>query len=75
MGKELDGHEFALVLTSPRQRAIRTCELAGYGEQAQLDPNLAEWDYGAYEGLTSDQIRIRRPGWAIFRDGSWAFSR
>src|ERR1035437_6416898 len=66
---ELAGHEFSLVLTSPLQRATRTCERAGYGDQAQVDPNLSEWDYGLYEGRTSDQIRVERPGWLIFRDG------
>jgi probable phosphoglycerate mutase len=66
---ELNGQQFSLVLTSPLRRALRTCELAGYGDQAQVDPNLAEWDYGRYEGLTTDQIRKQRPGWFIFRDG------
>lgn len=69
IGKELAGHEFALVLTSPLTRAVRTCELAGYGAEAQVDPNLAEWDYGSYEGRTTEQIRAERPGWQIFRDG------
>ncbi len=69
VGKELGGHEFALVLTSPLRRAMRTCELAGYGARAQIDPNLAEWDYGNYEGLTSQQIRENRPGWEVFKDG------
>ena len=69
VGHELNGQQFALVLTSPLQRALRTCEIAGYGDEAQIDPNLAEWDYGQYEGRTSDQIREQRPGWFIFRDG------
>jgi probable phosphoglycerate mutase len=69
VGLELDGQQFELVLSSPLKRAFRTCELAGYGSQAQIDPNLAEWDYGKYEGLTTDQIRAKRPGWFIFRDG------
>jgi len=69
VGHELNGQHFALVLTSPLQRALRTCEIAGYGDEAQIDPNLAEWDYGQYEGRTSDQIREQRPGWFIFRDG------
>jgi broad specificity phosphatase PhoE len=69
IGQELKGHQFALVLTSPLKRAIRTCELAGYGDQAQVDPNLSEWDYGAYEGKTTDQIRAMRPDWFLFRDG------
>jgi broad specificity phosphatase PhoE len=60
---------FSLVLTSPRQRARRTCELAGLGEGARADPDLAEWDYGDYEGLTSAEILKARPGWVLFRDG------
>lgn len=69
IGRELGGHEFALVLSSPLKRALRTCELAGYGAQAQVDPNLEEWNYGDYEGRTSEQIRATRPGWQVFRDG------
>jgi broad specificity phosphatase PhoE len=60
---------FALVLVSPRQRAQETCELACLGARAVIDPDLAEWDYGEYEGLTSRQIRERAPGWLLFRDG------
>lgn len=60
---------FTRVLTSPLQRARRTCELAGFGRQAQVDPDLHEWDYGDYEGLTTAQIRARRPGWNIFDHG------
>jgi len=60
---------FSLVLCSPLQRARRTCELAGLGGQARLDPDLAEWNYGAYEGLTSAEIRERQPGWLVFQDG------
>jgi probable phosphoglycerate mutase len=50
-------------------RARRTCELAGFGGQAQLEPDLLEWDYGAYEGKTTAQIRAELPGWYLFRDG------
>jgi broad specificity phosphatase PhoE len=60
---------FALVLTSPLKRARETCELAGLGPYAQLDPDLKEWSYGDYEGLTPAEIRARRPDWLIFRDG------
>jgi broad specificity phosphatase PhoE len=60
---------FSSVLTSPRQRARRTCELAGLGAGAVPDPDLAEWDYGDYEGLTSAEILAARPGWELFRDG------
>jgi broad specificity phosphatase PhoE len=67
--EKFTGHKFALVLTSPLQRARRTCELAGFGATAQLEPNLLEWDYGDYEGLTTDDIHRVRPGWSLFRDG------
>ena len=60
---------FTGVLTSPRQRAQTTCELAGLGMMAELEPDLSEWDYGDYEGLRSDEIREQRPGWTVFRDG------
>ena len=61
--------KFALVLSSPLQRAWKTCELAGLGENAVIDDQLVEWNYGAYEGLTPKQIHEKRPGWLIFRDG------
>jgi len=60
---------FALVLTSPLSRARETCELAGVGSQAAVEPDLVEWNYGEYEGLTPKQIHARRPGWMLFRDG------
>jgi len=66
----LSRYEFALVLTSPLRRARDTCELAGLAEQAQLEPDLREFDYGDYEGRTTDQIREERPAWSIWRDGA-----
>src|SRR5207245_3605373 len=60
---------FAGVLTSPLERAIRTCELAGFGAAAELEPDLLEWNYGAYEGRTSAGIRAECPDWQLFRDG------
>jgi probable phosphoglycerate mutase len=60
---------FDRVLVSPRQRARRTCELAGLGAGARVEPDLAEWDYGAYEGKTTAEILAGRPGWSIFQDG------
>jgi probable phosphoglycerate mutase len=69
IGPVLKREVFALVLTSPLQRARETCELAGLGARAVLDPDLAEWNYGLYEGLTPKQINEQAPGWLIFRDG------
>jgi len=60
---------FTRVLTSPRQRARRTCALAGQGAQAEIEPDLQEWDYGDYEGKRSQDIRHQRPGWDAFQDG------
>ena len=66
----LAGRSFALVLTSPMQRARETCRLAGLGDGAQVEGDLREFDYGEYEGRTSDDIRRERPGWSVWRDGS-----
>jgi broad specificity phosphatase PhoE len=57
------------VFTSPLQRAVRTCELAGFGPVAEVEPDLVEWNYGRYEGRTSAEIRAERPDWLVFRDG------
>ena len=69
VGERLRGHTFAAVFTSPLQRAVRTCDLAGFGATASSDPDLMEWNYGAYEGRTRAEIRAARPGWSLFRDG------
>jgi probable phosphoglycerate mutase len=69
LGERLRGLTFVKVLTSPLQRARRTCELAGFGPVAEIDADLLEWDYGEYEGLTSAQIHAKRPDWNLFRDG------
>jgi len=60
---------FARVFVSPMRRARETCELAGLGNAAVIDPDLAEWNYGEYEGLTPEQIHEKAPHWLIFRDG------
>jgi broad specificity phosphatase PhoE len=69
LGKRLRGLKFARVFTSPLQRARKTCELSGFGQVAEVDPDLLEWNYGEYEGLRSAEIHARNPGWRIFRDG------
>ena len=60
---------FTRVLSSPLSRALDTCRLAGYGDRAELSDALLEWDYGEYEGETTDRIRESRPGWNLWRDG------
>jgi probable phosphoglycerate mutase len=69
LGERLAGLVFAKVLTSPLQRAVRTCELAGFAAAAEVDRDLIEWNYGNYEGLRTPEIRAKRPGWQLFRDG------
>ncbi len=69
MRPALAGHAFGLVLCSPMQRARETCELAGLGDAAVIEPDLVEWNYGDYEGLTPKEIHETAPGWLIFRDG------
>ncbi|MFI5040927.1 MAG: histidine phosphatase family protein [Acidimicrobiales bacterium] len=69
VGTRLAEVPWALVLSSPLARARETCRLAGLGVVAQTDPDLAEWDYGAYEGLTTAEIRSQRPSWWLWSDG------
>ena len=69
LGERLQGLKFSAVFTSPLQRAVRTCELAGFGAVAKVDPSLVEWDYGKYEGMRSADIHRERPDWQLFRDG------
>lgn len=69
LAERLQGLTFAKVFVSPLQRARRTCELAGFGPGAEIDPDLVEWDYGDYEGFRTTDIRMRHPKWQLFRDG------
>jgi len=69
LGERLQGLRVAAVLTSPLSRAVRTCELAGFGSRAEVEPDLLEWNYGTYEGRTSADIHAERPDWQLFRDG------
>jgi probable phosphoglycerate mutase len=69
LGERLEGLAFAGVMTSPLRRAVRTGELAGFGPVAEVESDLLEWNYGAYEGRTSADIRAERPDWQLFRDG------
>ena len=69
VGSALRSRDFALVLTSPLGRALETCRLAGFADRAQPRDELREWDYGAYEGRTTTEIREERPGWTLWHDG------
>ena len=69
LGERLGGLTFAEALVSPLQRAVRTCELAGFGEAGVIDRDLLEWDYGDYEGRRTSETHKERPGWQLFRDG------
>jgi len=69
LGDRLRGMTFAKVFTSPLRRARQTCELAGFGPVAEIDPDLVEWDYGKYEGRRGAEIRAERPDWNFFLDG------
>jgi probable phosphoglycerate mutase len=69
LGERLQGLTFVKVFTSPLQRVSRTCELAGFKAAALVDPDLLEWNYGDYEGKTTEEILKDRPGWQMYRDG------
>jgi len=66
LARLLAGRSFVTVLTSPLQRALETCRIAGFDPSAEVCDDLREWDYGAYEGLTTAEIRTRCPGWTIW---------
>jgi broad specificity phosphatase PhoE len=70
LGPRLAGMSFAKVFTSPLQRARRTCELAGFGAQAETLPELVEWNYGDYEGIKTHDIHKDRPDWDLFKHGA-----
>ena len=69
IGRSLAGLHFTLVLVSPLERARETCRLAGLESAAVIDPNLREWDYGDFEGLTTPQIQAENPSWSLWTDG------
>jgi probable phosphoglycerate mutase len=69
LSSELAQWSFSVVLSSPLRRARETCELAGFGDRAELEDDLREWDYGEYEGLTTPEIRAKNPGWNLWHDG------
>ncbi len=69
LAERLRGLKFAAVFTSPLQRARKTCELAGFGAQAEVLPDAIEWNYGKYEGVKTVDIHRERPDWDLFRDG------
>jgi broad specificity phosphatase PhoE len=69
LASRLNGLNFARVLTSPLQRAARTCALAGFASAAEIDRGLLEWNYGQYEGRRTAEIHVERPDWELFRDG------
>ncbi len=69
LGHRLSGLAFAMVFTSPLQRAVRTSELAGFAAVAEIDRDLLEWNYGDYEGRRTAEIHVEHPDWQLFRDG------
>jgi broad specificity phosphatase PhoE len=70
VGRLLSGLEFGLVMASPMQRALRTCELAGLRDAAEITDDLVEWNYGDYEGRTTVEIRREVPDWTIWTHGA-----
>ena len=66
LGQALRGRTFSRVLSSPLERALETCRLAGFGDRAELDDDLREWDYGVYEGRTRLEIAAEIPGWSVW---------
>ncbi len=70
LGRQLRGREFATVVSSPLQRALETCRLAGLGERCETRTELVEWDYGDYEGTTTPKIRETVPGWTVWSHGA-----
>jgi broad specificity phosphatase PhoE len=69
LARYLAGRQFSLVLCSPMERARETCRLAGFGDVAQTEPNLCEWDYGDFEGRTTAEIQKEIPGWSLWVSG------
>jgi probable phosphoglycerate mutase len=69
LGKRIGSMKFDRVFTSPLKRALDTCKLAGFGDSAEIVPDLVEWNYGKYEGRRTADIQAERPGWELFRDG------
>jgi broad specificity phosphatase PhoE len=70
LGRRLSTRSFDTVLSSPLSRAAETCRLAGLGREMQTRGDLVEWDYGAYEGRTTADIRAEKPGWNLWHDGA-----
>src|SRR4051794_10416243 len=70
LGTRLKKLNFAAVFTSPLSRALHTCQLAGFGTAAQIDPDLVEWNYGKYEGLRTAEIHATDPQWDLFHNGA-----
>lgn len=70
IGQRLNGIDFQMILSSPLQRALKTCEIAGFIKQARIDPDLVEWNYGECEGLTTKEIQKKEPHWNLFINGA-----